>query len=140
MAHEWKPFGSPTYSLYLLTYPRGLIMMRHRYVNRTQPIITDSGGFQVFSLSHGSVHDELNMKARKSQTKNGGTWAPSVVKVTEEGATFRSYIDGEPSFSFPRREWKLGKSLVPVRAPLAIRRRGFVPLSARTRAAARTAH
>jgi queuine tRNA-ribosyltransferase len=67
--------------------------MFDRYVNRTKPIITDSGGFQVFSLSHGSVHDELNMKARSSQTKNGA-WAPSVVKVTEEGATFRSYIDG----------------------------------------------
>eukprot|EP00242_Pyramimonas_sp_CCMP2087_P000708 CAMPEP_0198229480 /NCGR_PEP_ID=MMETSP1445-20131203/114148_1 /TAXON_ID=36898 /ORGANISM="Pyramimonas sp., Strain CCMP2087" /LENGTH=441 /DNA_ID=CAMNT_0043909943 /DNA_START=295 /DNA_END=1620 /DNA_ORIENTATION=+ len=67
----------------------------HKYVNRTKPIITDSGGFQVFSLSHGSVHDELNMKARKSKTGSGtGEWQGTLIKVNEEGATFRSYIDG----------------------------------------------
>src|SRR6185503_12115580 len=31
----------------------------HRYINRALPIITDSGGFQVFSLAYGSVADEL---------------------------------------------------------------------------------
>lgn len=50
----------------------------------------------MFSLNHGSVHDELNMKSRKSKTKTGSTWEPSVLKVTEEGATFRSYHDGAP--------------------------------------------
>ena len=50
---------------------------------------------QVFSLSHGSVHDELNMKARKSKTSGGtGEWTSSLVKVNEEGAVFRSYING----------------------------------------------
>ena len=27
----------------------------HKFINRDAPIITDSGGFQVFSLAHGSV-------------------------------------------------------------------------------------
>src|SRR3989338_5236462 len=27
----------------------------HRFMNRSMPIITDSGGFQVFSLAYGSV-------------------------------------------------------------------------------------
>ena len=31
----------------------------HRFINRQMPIITDSGGFQVFSLAYGSVADEL---------------------------------------------------------------------------------
>jgi len=31
----------------------------HKFMNRSKPIITDSGGFQVFSLAYGSVHEEL---------------------------------------------------------------------------------
>ena len=45
---------------------------------------------QVFSLSYGSVTDELNMKSRAG--RNG--WQNTVVKVSEEGAKFRSYRDG----------------------------------------------
>ncbi len=59
----------------------------HQFINRKMPIITDSGGFQVFSLKYGSVHDEL---------KSRGTKRPenSILKITEEGVTFRSYRDG----------------------------------------------
>src|SRR5262249_41425071 len=31
----------------------------HRFIRRDLPIITDSGGFQVFSLAYGSVASEL---------------------------------------------------------------------------------
>lgn len=61
----------------------------HSFMNRDAPIITDSGGFQVFSLAHGSVVEELNMK--RSRAKNGDSL---LLSVTEEGATFRSYRDG----------------------------------------------
>lgn len=61
----------------------------HRYINRTQPIITDSGGFQVFSLAYGTVKDELKSKGQKKGNN-------SVVKITEDGVTFRSYRDGSP--------------------------------------------
>lgn len=46
---------------------------------------------QVFSLAHGSVFDELNMKARSNRHKSESS---SVLKITEEGALFRSYRDG----------------------------------------------
>lgn len=59
----------------------------HRYINRSFPIITDSGGFQVFSLAYGSVADELKSKGTKKQDGH-------VVKITEEGVLFRSYRDG----------------------------------------------
>ena len=55
----------------------------HKFINRTSPIITDSGGFQVFSLAYGGVASELKSKGTKQQ-KN------SVAKITEEGVTFRS--------------------------------------------------
>jgi len=60
----------------------------HSFINRPGPIITDSGGFQVFSLAYGSVADEL--KSRGTKKTDG-----SVLSITEEGVTFRSYRDGQ---------------------------------------------
>ena len=34
----------------------------HRFIGRNLPIITDSGGFQVFSLAYGSVANELKSR------------------------------------------------------------------------------
>lgn len=59
----------------------------HQFINRKLPIITDSGGFQVFSLAYGSVADELKSRGTKKQEG-------SVLKITEEGVLFRSYRDG----------------------------------------------
>lgn len=59
----------------------------HRFINRKMPIITDSGGFQVFSLAYGSVADEL--KSRGAKKSEG-----HVLKINEEGVLFRSYRDG----------------------------------------------
>lgn len=60
----------------------------HRFINRHTPIITDSGGFQVFSLAYGGVASELKSKGTK---KSEG----SVLKINEEGVLFRSYRDGQ---------------------------------------------
>lgn len=59
----------------------------HKFIHRKLPIITDSGGFQVFSLAYGSVADEL--KSRGTKKQGGG-----VLKISEEGVLFRSYRDG----------------------------------------------
>lgn len=67
----------------------------HSFINRKLPIITDSGGFQVFSLAYGSVADELKSRGTK---KHGN----SVLKITEEGVLFRSYIDGSKVLLTPK--------------------------------------
>lgn len=59
----------------------------HSFIGRNLPIITDSGGFQVFSLAYGSVASELKSQGLKKQ--DGG-----VLKITEDGVLFRSYRDG----------------------------------------------
>src|SRR5579872_3600142 len=59
----------------------------HQFIHRNLPIITDSGGFQVFSLAYGGVANELKSRGTK---KNDG----SVLKIDEEGVLFRSYRDG----------------------------------------------
>ena len=40
----------------------------HNFMNWNGPMLTDSGGFQIFSLGHGSVADEI--KGRPSIKKN----------------------------------------------------------------------
>jgi queuine tRNA-ribosyltransferase len=59
----------------------------HKFINRNMPIITDSGGFQVFSLAYGSVSNEL----KKASKNDDG----SVLKISENGVLFRSYRDGK---------------------------------------------
>jgi queuine tRNA-ribosyltransferase len=54
----------------------------HRFMDVDIPILTDSGGFQVFSLGLGM------------QTPSG----EKLAKVTEEWVNFRSYLDGSKHF------------------------------------------
>lgn len=76
----------------------------HRFIHRTHPIITDSGGFQVFSLAYGSVADEL--KSRGTKKTDG-----SVLKITEEGVLFRSYRDGSKILLTPESSIQAQKDL-----------------------------
>lgn len=52
----------------------------HKFMNWQKPILTDSGGFQVFSLEK----EKMNTKSVQ-----GG-----LVKIDEDGVDFRSHIDG----------------------------------------------
>ena len=60
----------------------------HKFINRKQPIITDSGGFQVFSLMYGGISAELKSSGAKKENN-------SVLKINEDGVLFRSYRDGK---------------------------------------------
>jgi queuine tRNA-ribosyltransferase len=63
-----------------------------------RPTITDSGGFQVFSMGHGTVADEI--KARPSRGGRGGETG-AILAIEEEGVRFRSYVDGRERFLSP---------------------------------------
>src|ERR1700741_5011900 len=66
------------------------------------PIITDSGGFQVFSMGHGGVADEI--KGRRTSGGPSGPGADSggaILAIEEEGVRFRSYLDGSQRFMGP---------------------------------------
>jgi len=58
----------------------------HKFMNWDRAILTDSGGFQVFSLG----------KLRK---------------ITEEGVEFRSYLDGSKNFMGPEESMEVQESL-----------------------------
>ena len=58
----------------------------HKFMNWSHPMLTDSGGYQVFSLN------ELS-------------------KVTEEGVKFQSHLDGSSHFISPERSIEIQQSL-----------------------------
>lgn len=76
----------------------------HTFINRNAPIITDSGGFQVFSLAYGTVKDELKSKGTKKADNN-------VLKITEDGVLFRSYRDGNKILLTPETSIQAQKDL-----------------------------
>ena len=58
----------------------------HRFMNWDGPVLTDSGGFQIFSLPHDCV-------------------------LSEEGARFRSYVDGKSHFLSPESSIEMQKAI-----------------------------
>lgn len=83
----------------------------HTFMNWGGPLFTDSGGFQIFSLGHGSIASEIKGK-RLHKTSQ------SLLKITEQGATFKSYLDGRPHLLTPEKsievQMKLGADLIVV--------------------------
>lgn len=68
------------------------------------PMLTDSGGYQIFSLGHGSVAEEVKGKRLNPDRK-------TLLKITEEGAKFRSYTDGKIHFLTPELSMKIQREL-----------------------------
>jgi queuine tRNA-ribosyltransferase len=80
----------------------------HRFMGWARPVITDSGGFQVFSMGHGAVADEI--KGRSAQTGTGER-AGAILKIEEEGVSFRSYLDGSTRFMAPETSMEIQAAL-----------------------------
>jgi len=77
-------------------------------------MLTDSGGYQIFSMGFGSVSNEI--KGKRDAGSMG--WNQSLISIDENGASFRSYVDGlvydltpEKSIEIQR---KLGADLIVV--------------------------
>ncbi len=79
---------SNTYHLHVRTGDKLIKQMGglHRFMNWNKPILTDSGGFQVFSLA-------------------------GLRKIKEEGVTFNSHIDGHKIFMGPEESMQIQSNL-----------------------------
>jgi queuine tRNA-ribosyltransferase len=77
----------------------------HSFMRWDGAIVTDSGGFQVFSMGHGGVADEIKGRGRgggagvSGSEGSGATGA--ILSIDEEGVRFRSYVDGRERFLSP---------------------------------------
>ncbi len=69
----------------------------HRFMAWPRAILTDSGGFQVFSLGE-----------RASGRERAG---PGLVEIAEEGVTFRSHLDGARHFLSPEKAIEVQEAL-----------------------------
>jgi queuine tRNA-ribosyltransferase len=76
----------------------------HRFMGWERAIITDSGGFQVFSLAHGGVADEI--KGRRGNATGGAK-----VEISEEGVAFQSLLDGSDRFLGPEDSMRIQAAL-----------------------------
>ncbi len=67
-----------------------------KFMSWNGPTMTDSGGFQVFSLGIGLEHG-----VGKLLREEEGEAKPRLNKITQEGVTFQSHIDGSKQFLSP---------------------------------------
>lgn len=84
----------------------------HKFMNWNKPIITDSGGFQVFSLGLGLEHgaSKIAGPALEARMKrNAGT--KKFTQITEDGVHFRSFLDGSKHFIGPEESMKIQENL-----------------------------
>ncbi len=78
----------------------------HRFIGWDRPIITDSGGFQVFSMGHGTVADEI-----KGRAPTGPERAGKILGIEEDGVSYRSYMDGSKRFMGPEDSMRIQANL-----------------------------
>jgi queuine tRNA-ribosyltransferase len=81
----------------------------HGFMRWDRPVITDSGGFQVFSMGHGTVADEI--KGRAAQAAAAGERSGAILRIEEQGVTFRSYLDGSTQFMGPETSMEVQAAL-----------------------------
>ncbi|MBU1031858.1 tRNA-guanine transglycosylase, partial [Patescibacteria group bacterium] len=83
----------------------------HKFMNWDKPIMTDSGGFQVFSLGvaleHGGAKVVQNSEFRIQNEKN----KPRLNKITEEGVVFQSHLDGSKHILTPEKSMEIQRKL-----------------------------
>ena len=87
----------------------------HRFMNHSGPILTDSGGFQVFSLGASIEHGvgkvasifpgEDQTAGRRKSTGQG------LVTVGEDGVEFKSHVDGSRHLFTPERSIEVQRAL-----------------------------
>lgn len=74
----------------------------HKFMNWGGPTITDSGGFQAFSLGMAYKKGlDATSGIEKGDSKQAVHSADQLAKISDDGVTFRSHIDGKKIFMNP---------------------------------------
>ncbi len=77
----------------------------HKFMGWDRPIMTDSGGYQVFSL--GGAMEEGSSKVVSKKKKTREMFRPRLNQITDEGVIFQSHLDGSKHFLSPEIAMKL---------------------------------
>ncbi|MDP2932920.1 MAG: tRNA guanosine(34) transglycosylase Tgt [bacterium] len=83
----------------------------HKFMHWHAPLMTDSGGFQVFSLGFGK--DLGVSKIIKGEIKQsiGRNEQPKSLVITDKGVVFRSHLDGKKIFLDPKESIRIQRDL-----------------------------
>ncbi len=76
----------------------------HEFTRWNGPMLTDSGGYQVFSMAWGGISDEV-------KGRNGAKRPNTVLKIDEDGVLFQSYLDGEKILLTPESSMLLQRQM-----------------------------
>ncbi len=94
---------SNTYHLYLRPGEKQIKKLGgiQKFINWNKPILTDSGGYQVFSLG----------KNFKDYNDYNDDSMASLVKISKDGVWFKSHLDGSKHFFAPEKVINIQKDL-----------------------------
>jgi len=83
----------------------------HKFMHWDRPLMTDSGGFQVFSLGFGKDFGMGKILKKQSiETVQLGQ-QPKLLKITNDGVLFTSYLNGQEVFIGPAESMRIQGSL-----------------------------
>ncbi len=83
----------------------------HKFMNWSGPLMTDSGGFQAFSLGFGRDFGISKiLKQEAADTVRQGQ-QPKLLSLTEEGISFRSHLDGRQINLTPEESIRIQEAL-----------------------------
>jgi len=83
----------------------------HKFMNWNKPIVTDSGGFQAFSLGLGKEHAVGKMFFPDEKKSGGKQKGKSIAKINDKGISFRSIYDNSRQFLSPEESIKIQEKL-----------------------------
>jgi len=83
----------------------------HEFMQWKRPLMTDSGGFQVFSLGFGTDHGVGKILKEEPERHIAEGTQPTNIKITPDGVHFRSPIDGTALFLGPKQSIRIQEAL-----------------------------
>jgi queuine tRNA-ribosyltransferase len=115
---EMRSIGAPillSNTYHLMLRPGSALIKKigglHKFMNWDGPILTDSGGFQVFSLGSTKPQAKAALVSGPPSFKTTARQGKSLVKLTDKGVDFSSYVDGSRYHLSPEDSLKIQREL-----------------------------
>lgn len=83
----------------------------HKFMSWPRPLMTDSGGFQVFSLGFGKDFGISKILKSRAADEVAKGQQPKLLKINRDGVLFTSYLDGKHVFLGPKESMRIQEKL-----------------------------
>ncbi|MFW6149846.1 MAG: tRNA guanosine(34) transglycosylase Tgt [Atribacterota bacterium] len=100
---------------HLMLQPKADIIAKmgglHKFMNWNKPLVTDSAGFQAFSLGLGKEHAVGKMYFPGEEYSENKPRGKSIVSINDKGISFRSVYDNSHQYLTPEKSIKIQEKL-----------------------------